>query len=101
MPVHAPAAPGFNGWTRLHDGSWKTMNVSEIAECAAALKADIEDCGCTGKGPVPHATTYTHGDVPGSRAAAHSYHCRSGSRWFNPVTRQMEGRRHCTCDYCF
>jgi len=102
MPgIHVKEAPGFSGWTRLREGSYKTMNPDDIAECAAALAADIEACGCVGTTPVRHATTSTHGDSPVSKASAHTYQCRSGSRWFNPQTRKMEGRAHCTCDYCF
>lgn len=99
--LNIPAAPGYNGWTRLKDGAWKTMKASEIAEVSAALAADIEACGCKGKAGPTHATTYVHGDSPTSKASAHSYVCRSGSRHFNPNTRQMEGRAHCTCDYCY
>lgn len=104
MPgLSIPAAPGFNGWTRLRDGAWKTMKAEDIAEVAAALAKDKEDCKtCAAGGMMPkHATTYVHGDTPTSKASAHSYHCRSWSRWFNPQTREMEGRAHCTCDFCF
>lgn len=110
--VHIKAAPGFEGWTRLREGSFKTMNVAEIAECAAALaedRAKCETCVKGGDGTPNHATTSTHGDfpaqpargIPASKASAITYRCRSGSRWFNPTTRQMEGRAHCTCDYCY
>lgn len=107
--VHIREAPGYHGWTRLKGRDWKTMNVAEIAECAAALakdKADCLTCQSGEAGPI-HATTWTHGDYPasgghpGGRASAHSHRCPSGSRWFNPETRQMEGRKHCTCDYCY
>jgi hypothetical protein len=27
--------------------------------------------------------------------------CDSRSRWYNPKTKVVEGRAHCTCDYCF
>lgn len=102
--VSIAAAPGFNGWTRLRDGAFKTMRAEDIAEVAAALAKDKSDCpSCQrGESMTPnHATTYIHGDTPVSKASAHSYHCRSGSRWFNPNTRVMEGRAHCTCDTCF
>lgn len=110
--VHIKEAPGFTGWTMLRQGSYKTMNVAEIAECAAALEADKAACPTCLKasdGTPSHATTSTHGDIPAqpsrhvlaSKASAHTYHCQSFSRWFNPVTRTMEGRSHCTCDYCY
>ena len=105
--VHVPAAPGFNGWTRLRDGSWKTLKIEEITEMAEAIEADRAACGHPGKSGMPdHNTGSTRMagvDNFGNEyhAVAYTYHCRSGSRWFNPVTRKMEGRSHCTCDGCF
>ncbi len=100
-----PAAPGYTGWVSLRDRSYKTMKPDEVAEVRAALLADMKDCpSCNTPGnPVKHATTYITeaGERDTHVPAAHSYHCRSNSRWFNPATRQMEGRPHCTCDYCF
>jgi hypothetical protein len=98
-----PAAPGYNGWVKLRDGSWKTMLPSDVAEVRAALAADIAACPtCQKGGMMPqHATTYIHENRDTRAVSAHTYRCRSLSRWFNPMTRQMEGRRHCTCDACF
>ena len=100
MGLHVAAAPGYTGWTKLADRSWKSMLASDIAEMDAAIKADIAACGCTTGGFKPqHCTSYVA--LGQTHSSAHSYHCRSWSRWFNPETRQMEGRAHCTCDSCF
>ena len=103
MPgLHIPEAPGFSGWTRLRDGSWKTMKPADIADVRLALATDTVTCAsCIAGGPVKHGTTYIVEGREGRGVSAHSYRCRSGSRWYNPQTRQMEGRAHCTCDYCF
>lgn len=105
MPgLNIPAAPGFNGWVRLRDGTWKTMKPAEVAEVRAALAKDMAECAsCQAGTIVEHATTYIHeaGERDTHVPAAHTYRCRSGSRWFNPATRQMEGRAHCTCPVCW
>lgn len=96
--VHLPAAPGFLGWTRLKGGEFKTKVRAEVDEMVAAVEADRLACPtCHGEtGMVPsHYTGYARD------GEAYTYHCRSGSRWFNPNTRKMEGRAHCTCDACF
>lgn len=69
----------------------------------AAVRADIEACGC-GQGdsplsakttPVPHIwARYLDG-------VFYNGGCVSGSRWYNPDTGEMVGRAHCTCDACF
>lgn len=70
------------------------MNPSEIEQMKAAIKADIEACGCSPINIVRHSTGHV------SDRSAMTYHCRSLSRWFNPKTRKMEGSAHCTCDGC-
>lgn len=102
--IHVNEAPGFSGWTRLRDGGWKTLDAVEIADVRAALAADVAACPtCQRGGMMPaHATyTYVHEATADRRASAHTYHCRSLSRWYNPQTGEMEGRAHCTCDSCF
>jgi hypothetical protein len=101
--ISIPAAPGFGGWTRLKDGAWKTMLPSDVAEVRAALEADTKDCpSCNTPGnPVKHGTTYISEHRDTHVVSAHSYRCRSGSRWFDPSVRAMVGRAHCTCDACF
>lgn len=98
-----PAAPGFNGWTRLRNGTWKTMLPSDVAEVRAAIAADIADCTtCQRGGMMPqHMTTYISEGRDTHKVSAHTYRCRSFSRWFNPTTRKMEGRAHCTCPSCW
>ena len=97
-----PAAPGFGGWTRLKDGSWKTMLPSDVAEVRAALEADKRDCPACQRGDiVSHGTTYISENRETRVVSAHSYKCRSGSRHFDPSVRTMVGRAHCTCDACF
>lgn len=67
------------------------------AEVEAALEADKGACDlCQGGSPVPHAA-FTY--IRNGRVV--SKQCRSRCRWFNPTTRKMEGRFHCTCDSCF
>lgn len=96
--ISLPAAPGFLGWTRLKDGQFKTKVKADVDEMAEAIRVDRANCrSCqeTG-GMVPsHMTGYARD------GEAYTYHCRSGGRWFNPNTRQMEGQAHCTCDSCF
>ena len=94
--VHVKEAPGYSGWTHLRDRSWKTMNRSEMEQMRVAIEADKAECPlCTEGDIVPHMTGYVNDH------AAYTYHCRSLSRWYNPETRKMEGRAHCTCDSCF
>ena len=81
------------------------MKPADIADMRLAIYADQLDCTTCANlhNPVKHCTSYIveMSERDGRLASAHTYRCRSGSRWYNPETRQMEGRAHCTCDYCF
>ena len=69
----------------------------EAAQIAAiAMMEDSIACGCNGaRGPVAHSRDRL---VNGVYIA---YQCDSRSRSYNPATGRVEGRAHCTCDYCF
>ncbi len=98
MGIHVKAAPGFNGWERLKDGSWKTTLPSDIEELAKAIEADKCD-GCKPGFNPQHGRAYIV--VGKEHVTGYSSQCQSGCRYFNPVTRQMEGRKHCSCSLCF
>lgn len=71
-------------------------NPETVKLAAEAIAADIAACpSCKTGTPVSHCTSYIY------NGTLYTRRCDSGSRWFNPATMQMEGRRHCTCDYCF
>ena len=99
MGLHIPEDPGRYGWVKLANNRWKTRVKSEIDQLRRAMAADVAECarcqaGYAG-GPSHAAFTWW------SDESAHSKQCRSGCRWFNPVTRKMEGRAHCSCGSCF
>ncbi|HSE47091.1 MAG TPA: hypothetical protein VLA89_17365 [Gemmatimonadales bacterium] len=77
-----------------------TNDPEDIEEMRSAIEADWEACGHPGSRGMPDHNT---GSVIDNDRLyqGYTYQCRSGSRWFNPKTRQMEGRKHCTCDGCF
>lgn len=79
--------------------SIRITNPTEVEHMAAAIEADIAECDTCikykGKFAPSHGRAYIRGGV------GYTYQCRSGCRWYNPATRQMEGRFHCTCDGCF
>jgi len=101
MGIHVSAAPGFDGWSRLPSKNrwWKTLVKSEIEQLKRALIEDMENCSlCEGAraGGPSHAAFTWYTDK-----SAHSHQCSSKGRWFNPETRKMEGRAHCSCGSCF
>jgi hypothetical protein len=87
-------------WSRDRQGGWRTSDPVNVAHFESTLKEEMDKCGCDPKAFAPaHTHSWVH-DLNGVRTAI-TYHCRSWSRWYNPQTRQWEGNKHCTCDYCF
>jgi hypothetical protein len=79
----------------------QTFDKDTVEQVAKLLNEEKANCAqCVPGMPVKHATLTARVDGPNGPWAM-TYQCRSGSRWFNPETGQMEGREHCTCDGCF
>jgi hypothetical protein len=75
---------------------FESRDPEDIAILAEVLRVDMAACETCQKGtPVLHSNATVRGDW------AVTYQCRSLSRWFNPTTKKMEGRAHCTCDGCW
>lgn len=71
---------------------------AEAQAMALALATDKDECDeCQRGTPVAHAA-FTYISTEGIGV---TFRCRSGCRWYNPATGQMEGRKHCTCDACW
>lgn len=93
--------------TKYGAGYRETRDPAEIAEAQAAIEADKASCpSCKAGTPVSHNTGGVFSRrvspiVKETYSVASTYQCRSGSRWYNPATKKMEGRAHCTCDYCW
>jgi hypothetical protein len=86
--IHSPTYYG--------GGYWRTYDPVEIEEMRRAIELDRAICySCESNSPVPHTWAGTTAEW------AATFQCRSLGRWFNPETRKMEGRAHCTCDACF
>lgn len=94
--VERKDAPLGFGWTTRGRVS-VSHNTDTMAKVQAALDADKRGCASCERGYGPaHARTYV------TTEAVYTSTCRSGSRWYNPATGQMEGRAHCTCEEsCF
>lgn len=76
--------------------TWTTGDEDEIYDAQEALDFDTFKCpGCVDGFRPKHGTTLI------TKNMCYTYQCASGSRWYNPATSMMEGRSHCTCDYCF
>ncbi len=67
----------------------------DAEQAERAMLADIEECGCTGKEGPRHTSDYTR------NGTYYVHQCDSRSRFYNSVTGRVEGRSHCSCDYCF
>ncbi len=73
-----------------------TLTGEAAKNAALAWKADMDACqSCVPGNIVSHGTSYSRADT------FVTYRCNSLSRWYNPATKVVEGRAHCTCDYCF
>lgn len=67
------------------------------------LYMDMRGCVSCGEpnGPEHASVSYGVDNERGVVVVFSTRQCDSGSRWYNPGTRQMEGNPHCTCDSCF
>ena len=84
-------------WSKVSKGTYVTSDPAEVRAFIEALDKEISGCGlCQQNYPVRHGVNYVDAD---GRATTHR--CPSYSRFYNPLTRQFEGRSHCTCDYCW
>lgn len=79
---------------------WVSIDPEDVEEMKSAIEAEWATCGHPlSRGMPEHNTGYAV--LTEMTCEARTYQCRSGSRWFNPQTHQMEGHAHCTCDGCF
>lgn len=97
-----PEVPTTGGWVHDNHNSWVTYDVKEMGRVRLLVNADKKACPCSQNpnDPTTHIHTYFGaglGGVPFGR----SYTCDSHSRYYNPKTGEIEGRAHCTCDFCY
>ncbi len=87
-------------WLEVREGEWLTRDPDEMQEMRDAIRADMEACPmCTKRSPDEMMPSHNKGFVDTNRAI--TYRCESFCRWFNPETREMEGKSECTCSDCF
>ena len=76
-------------------GAVRLFNVPE--SILNSWRTELENCTiCINGTPVQHGTSKIFDD-----GSLYTYRCRSLSRWVNPITGEIEGSPHCTCDSCF
>jgi hypothetical protein len=103
--INFPAQPVWRRKFRYDYASnaMETFDYDAVIRMKAVLDKDMADCVTCQKYPKgsfsPDHATSTAMLEP--RVWGYTYHCRSFSRWYNPVTGAMEGHAHCTCDGCF